>query len=859
MKIRKRARNDQRDNINTRLGSEPFGILTSTLLMIVRTFLFITALTLCHLQLGSQELTRQLPSAAQSANAPAASAEPLPDAPDYPVAEVVIPPPSGIPVSIQANQQEKHGSIYTLTGAVRIDYKNYVLTADTVSYNADTSDAEADGHVQLQGGRDNELILADHGKLNFDLETGRFDNVTGSIGRQPSASKRKLVYTTENPFLFTGRWLIKEGPERYQIIRGTMTSCLLPDPDWLIHSSLIHVAYGQARAENSYFTLLNVPILYLPFVTHPVSTEARQSGLLIPIVGTSSTKGTIFGDSIYLAINRSMDATFGTQYYSKRGWAPSGDFRYRGRGEDFASARLTALFDRGLAPNYIDQGGQDIFFSGRRDFDLDEHTRAIATGEYLSSYVYREAFAESFALAVASQVTSSAFLTHNDFGLSESLRFDRYQNFEGITQVGNTYQTPQIRILHVPSLDFDTVDHRLHQTPLQWSVDGSAAGLSRSEPNFKTGAVGRFDLYPHLALPIHLDGWTLRPEVSARETFYTKSQIPSSTLPVLDQANINRSDLEASFELRPPTLVRDFKAPSLERLLGSDLRHTIEPQIRYRYVTGINQFNLIPRFDSTDIESDTNEMEYSVTQRLFLKHLHPKTCSSGDLPPPVNGIITVPATYTECGGDSSEWITWKLAAKYFFDPYFGGAASPLRRNVLGSTLDLTGVAFLNGPRNTSPLVSRLKVRTTQRMDVEWDADYDIKTRRMDASNVFADYRRASVFGSVGYSTLQALNASFTPSLASQVTKYNLLRMLVGYGDPTKRGLSAGVNAGYDFIQNALQYGGIQSSYNWDCCGLSVEYRRLALGSVRNENQYSFNFTLAGVGAAGNLKHSERIF
>ena len=868
MKLRGRARNDQSGKTVTRLGSELFGILTSPLVMTARTFLFITALLLCHLQLWSQPLTRQLPSPAQGANAPAGPAEPLPDAPgnpDYPVAEVVIPPPAGIPVNIQADQQEKHGSIYTLTGSVRIEYKNYVLTADTVSYNADTSDAEADGHVQLQGGRDNELILADHGKLNFDLETGRFDNVTGSIGRQPSASKRKLVYTTANPFLFTGRWLIKEGPERYQIIRGTMTSCLLPDPDWLIHSSLIHVAYGQARAENSYFTLLHVPILYLPYVTHPVSTEARQSGLLIPIVGTSSTKGTIFGDSIYLVFNRSTDATFGAQYFSKRGWSPSGDFRYRGRGEDFASARFTALFDRGLAPSYINQGGQDIFFSGRRDFDLDEHTRAIATGEYLSSFVYREAFAESFALAVASQVTSSAFLTHNDIGLSESLRFDRYQNFEGITQVGNTYQTPQIRILHVPSLDFDSVDQRLHQTPLQWSVDGSAAGLSRSEPlpsvpsGFKTGVVGRFDLYPHLALPIHLDGWTLRPEVSARETFYSKSQIPGSTLPQLSSASLNRSDLEASFELRPPALVRDFKAPSLERLLGSDLRHTIEPEIRYRYVTGINQFNSVPRFDSTDIESDTNEMEYSVTQRLFFKHLHPKPCSSGELPQPVNGIIMVPAIYTECGGNSSEWITWKLAAKYFFDPYFGGAASALRRNVLDSTLDLTGVAFLNGPRNTSPLISRLKVRTTERMDVEWDADYDLKTRRMDASNVFADYRRASVFGSVGYSTLQALNATFTSSLASQVTKYNLLRMLLGYGDPTKRGMSAGVNAGYDFIQNALQYGGIQSSYNWDCCGLSVEYRRLALGSVRNENQYSFNFTLAGVGAAGNLKHSERIF
>jgi LPS-assembly protein len=816
--------------------------------MKVRSLLFITALMLCHPDVPSQTLTKQFPAASD-----------LPDAPEYPTAEVVSTAPEGVPVRLESRQQEKHGNTYLLTGDAKIDYRDYTLTADKVSYNDETRDAEADGHVRLEGRRNDELILADHGTMNFDLETGRFENVTGSVGRQPSASKRKLVYTTPNPFLFTGRVVFKEGPERYRILQGTMTSCLLPNPDWRIHSSLIRVNYGEAKANNSYFSLINVPILYLPYATHPVDTEARQSGLLLPVLGTSSTKGTIVGDSIYLVINRSTDATFGIQYFSKRGWSPSGDFRYRGRGEDFVNARFTALFDRGLAPDYLNQGGQDIVFSGRRDFDLDEHNRAVATGEYLSSYVYREAFAESFALAVASQVTSSAFLTNNEAARSASLRFDRYQNFEGITQVGDTYDTPQIRILHVPSLDFDTVEQPLSGTPLRWSVDSSAAGLSRSEPGYKTGNIGRFDLYPHLALPLYLGGWTFRPEVAARETFYTESQIPTSTTPLVGSGSVNRSDLEASFELRPPALVRDFKAPALERIFGSDLRHTIEPVLKYRFVAGVNKFSSIPRVDTTDVESNTNELEYSLTQRLFFRHLHPKPCNSGDLPAPVNGIVNVPWDYTECGGDTDAWITWQLSAKYFFEPYFGGAASPLRRNVLTSTLDLTGVAFLNGPRNTSPLISRLKVRSSEHVDLEWDADYDLKTSRLDASNVYADYRRDSVFASVGYSSLQALNSSFTPVLSSQVTKYNLLRLLVGYGNPTKRGLSVGANSGYDFIQDALQYGGIQTSYNWDCCGLSVEYRRLALGSVRNENQYSFNFTLAGVGAAGNLKHSERIF
>ena len=250
-------------------------------------------------------------------------------------------------------------------------------------------------------------------------------------------------------------------------------------------------------------------------------------------------------------------------------------------------------------------------------------------------------------LSPTPQVTSSAYITHNEDGLAASIHFDRYQNFEGITQVGNTYDTPQIRILHLPSLDLDTLERPLQGTPLRWSVDGSAAGLSRSEPGYASGEeAGRSSLYPHLSLPLHLDGWTVRPEVGARETFYTQSQIPTITLPIQSSATVNRTDLEASFELRPPALLRDFKAPALEKLFGSDVRHTIEPELHYRYVGGVNNFSSIPRFDATDIVSDTNEVEYSVTQRLFLKHLHPKPCTSGALPPPTNGTIYVPWDYT---------------------------------------------------------------------------------------------------------------------------------------------------------------------------------------------------------------------
>jgi LPS-assembly protein len=84
-------------------------------------------------------------------------------------------------------------------------------------------------------------------------------------------------------------------------------------------------------------------------------------------------------------------------------------------------------------------------------------------------------------------------------------------------------------------------------------------------------------------------------------------------------------------------------------------------------------------------------------------------------------------------------------------------------------------------------------------------------------------------------------------------------VLFGYGQPNKRGLSAASSFGFDADNGSLQYATAQTSYNWDCCGLSLEYRRFALGSVRNENQYRFAFTLSNIGVFGNLRRQERLY
>jgi LPS-assembly protein len=203
-------------------------------------------------------------------------------------------------------------------------------------------------------------------------------------------------------------------------------------------------------------------------------------------------------------------------------------------------------------------------------------------------------------------------------------------------------------------------------------------------------------------------------------------------------------------------------------------------------------------------------------------------------------------------------VSWELAQKYFLDPTFGGALVSGRSNVFTSTVDLTGIAFLTEPRHLSPLTSRLRIGTTRSSDLEWDADYDFFEGRMNSSTFLFNYHVGLFTVGAGDAFLHVPGNSTSTSAASP-SKFNQFRTVLGYGSANKRGFSVATNLGFDAELGQVQYGAVQLAYKWDCCGVDVEYRRFALASVRNENQYRFTFSLANVGAFGNLRRGERLF
>jgi LPS-assembly protein len=848
--------------------------------MTLRTRFLITALFLCHQLPGIPLVTSRLLAQTSGQDAPSSGSAAKPTAP----CALQAASQEAQQITICALQQEKDGDIYKLHGEAEIYYRNYVLRADEVTYNSDTGEATAAGHFTLDGGSNDDHIKASHAVYNLTAETGRFYDVIATTGLRFHGSR--VILTSTAPFAFTGKLVEKSSSDHYLVYDGTITTCELPHPNWLFRAHKVTVDVGgNAEIYKSSFLIHGIPIFYFPYATHPVAREVRSSGFLVPTAGRSSTKGNIVGDSFYWAINRSLDATVGAEYFSKRGWSQRGELRARPSDTSYADLNYFGVVDRGIPTGAgggpLREGGQEVRLTAESNL---YGFRAVSNVDYLSSFLFRLAFNEVFTQAVNSEVKSQVFLSKAAGGFFLSGMVERYQNFfQQVASDGTLIDRPvfdDIRILHAPSVDASSVDRKLSRLPFYWSFDASLGGLSRSEPGFRTAdLLARFDFTPEVSLPLQFRGWSLRPALALHETYYSQRLVNGSAV----KTATNRQALDASVELRPPPLERVFDGG----FLGRKWKHVIEPRAVYRMLTGVNDFPNVLQFDERDILSNTHEVEYGFVTRLYSKRI--STLPIAECAVQMTGLAvgaaapeqTVPWQRVDnllsqpCipAPAAKEVVTWELAQKYFLDPNFGGALIPEQRNVFTTTEDLTGIAFITEPRHLSPLVSRLRVATSSRTDTEWDMDYDFQLGRVNASTLLLNYNVGpfTVGGGDAFLQIPQTNAAATTTPSegtcspvttptSQVTcKFQQFRVALGYGGLNRRGLSAASSFGFDAEARQLQFATGQMTYNWNCCGVTMEYRRYAIANVRNENLFRFTFTLANIGSFGNLRRQERLY
>ncbi len=712
---------------------------------------------------------------------------------------------------IEAVTQETDGPIRKLRGNVRLERTEMVLYANEVDYNTETGYVEARGNVHYKNFVRHEEIFASKVEYYLDEEKGKFYDPNGTAVTR--VETRVGVLSSSSPFHFEGKWAERIG-EKYILHDGMITNCRIPRPWWTLRGPKFDIIpEDRALAYKAIFRIRGLPLFYTPYFYKSLAKVPRHSGFLTPSVGNSSVLGRTIGVGYFWAINRSYDLIYRFQDYTSRGYGHHAQFSGKPRaGTDF-NAILFGVQDKGLPQpdgTRLKEGGLSVLVQGKSDLG----DGFVARGElnYLSSLLFRQSFSQTFNEAIFTEVHSIGFITKQWDTFSADLVFDRLENFQ------STNKGDSIVIRKLPELEFSSRDREISDAviPIWVSFDSSAGLLKRSQPLFQTQQfVDRVDVQPTITTEFSWAGFHLIPSFSARETQYGEQQQSGNIV----SQSLNRFSREVFVDLVPPSFARVFKKKTF---LGDQLKHVIEPRASFQKVSGITDFDRIIRFDQTDLVANTTQVEFSVTNRLYAKR----------------------------GDQVSEVLSWEISQQRYFDPTFGGAIVPGERNIILSTADLTAYAFLDGRRAYSPVVSAVRSTPLPGISIEWRADYDPLRGTLIDSSVTGDLRRGNFFLSLGHTEVHSV-----PDLSPNGNQF---RGAIGFGNSQHRGWNAAFTSVYDFDLGKMQYVTSQVTYNTDCCGLSVQFRRFNFGT-RFENQFEVAFAIANIATFGTLKKQERMF
>lgn len=486
---------------------------------------------------------------------------------------------------------------------VVVNYQDVTIHADKITANLKTKDVVAEGHVIMDQGPTR--LSGDHIVFNLDSKTGTFFDATGAL--QPD-------------MYFAGEKIERLAEDRYRLTNGMFTSCDLDKPAWSFHVGVADVTLDDyARMRDVSLRVHNQTVLFTPRLLWPTKRD-RSQGVLIPRVLFSQTYGDRLELGYFVPFGEEADATFYGDINDK-GYNGAGvSVRYR-PSDNVKLGDLNAY-----TVHDVETGRNEWRYNYQHSQNnLPGGFRGVVDVEDISNLDFFRRFARDPRLHTLSQIYSSAYLTKNRSTYSFNILTDRRDILLGNIDPNNPFAAPpRQRFEQLPSLQFRLYPNRIGDTPFYYSMESSASHLATSGLiNGPTANYYRADIFPTLSMQLHTPSWfSVRPQVSVRETYYSDSLNDSSVANPLGKLTAVNNPIERFYAQAQVEVV----GPSLSRVYNDSFggftkfKHVIEPRFRYLYTTAVNDQNRIIRFDTVDspfLPIVRNSVEYSLTQRLI--------------------------------------------------------------------------------------------------------------------------------------------------------------------------------------------------------------------------------------------------
>ncbi len=466
-------------------------------------------------------------------------------------------------------------------GHVEVSRGDEILLADTVTYNQHTDTATASGHISLLQ-PDGNVMFADYVELQDDFKNGFIRDI-------------RILMTDRSRL--AGNTARRVNGTRTEIRRGVYSPCELCKADptrppvWQIRAERIVDDQETERVEyrDAVMEIDGVPVLWLPYFSHPDPSVKRATGFLPPTFGSSQSLGAFTEIPFFWVIGPDKDLTFTPMITTAAGEVFDGKYRQR-----FDNGVLNIDGSIGLGTPRVDLGAQDqsitsggvrghVFADG--EFDLDDDWRATFNVQRSTdmTYLLRYRLAEP-----PDFLTSSAMLENFQPDSYASISAWGFQSlWPGVSDRSQPFAAPLLDYIWVtqpPGVggQLTVVGNALDLVRLS-GVDERRISMGSSWQRSLDGLIGdRFDL-----------------TASLRGDGYYSSGLP-------DQSSASATTLSAVTGRIFPQASVTWRYPWVRRTAG--YTELIQPVIMAVAAPDAGNFSKIPNEDSQAFEFDDTDL-----------------------------------------------------------------------------------------------------------------------------------------------------------------------------------------------------------------------------------------------------------
>jgi LPS-assembly protein len=713
-----------------------------------------------------------------------------------------------------------------MSGHVRILCDGSTLQAEEIRWRDDSPMVYASGDVYFE--QEGTQISAQRAQMNRDTHLGTFFDASGWMDLMAEKADRTLFGTQEPYVIFWADEIEKTNDHTYVLTHGGFTSCRQPTPRWDMSSSKLTLVPGKhAILKNMVLRVKDVPLFYLPTLYYPINHEDRATGILLPTYGNSSYRGLTLSNAFFWAINRSQDATFYHDYYSKTGQGVGGEYRYVG---DAGSAGNGRIFMVDEHAQFADDG-VTLLRDAHRSFDirgnlnqsLGHGIRANGRVNYFTDITTQQVYQQNIADYTTRSRSIGGTISGGTGRYRMSGQYDQTDYFNG--------DQPAVRTGSTPLGNFSIGEKPIGRTPIYFS--GSIAGGHLVRQNniddpLTNQSLWRIDGGPRISAPIsQLPALTVTTSAALHYTYWTKSIDP-----VLGQVSvpITRQVMDLQARIVGPVFSRIWHTPNNGYAEG--FKHLIEPSLTLSWLSPFDESTRIVQLDGVDtLVTGTTQMVYGWTSRLLAKRRTGAPAGGSEATGIVREILTVDMRQT--------YYTNALAAKY--DPEYQSSFAGLYN-------------YQVPPSPFSPVQVSAIARPTETTSAQFRMEYDTR---------FNAVRTYSASGSLDQS-IADITASWS--------KRQVIPGLPEFADPASADHFLGATANihdrdnhfggtymfnYDVLRDYFLQRRYRVYYNSQCCGVAFDLQSVdlshfsGLSGLSGDRRMSISFTLAGIGTFSN--------